>query len=275
MGVSLLCILICMNESGLHLDALLILTPSPLSSGVLSARTLPQLYFQSPPPPTSTELCSRCKSRPNGGRSGRGGRQAESFRPGACISLPPTPPPPHSTPPKAGWAGTPVPRPQESPQSSTQELRAVHIRLDPGLLTTAHPYHKLHTSHSLQGHTPSTPPSSHTTSLTPPHTQPSVPTLTTNSLTVDNCPEPPAPSPSTRSYLRAGSPSAAPLLAVLRVPLIQTRGLGDTSLRYEELGGGWVPSPERAEVAPALCRPLPALSGPARQGSRCSAQAGS
>lgn len=141
-GVSLLCILICMNGSGLHLDALLILTPSPLSPGVLSARTLPQLYFQSPP---STELCSRCKSRPNGGGSGRGGRQAESFRPGASISLPPTPPPPHSTPPKAGWAGTPVPRPQESPQalhtgtkSSTHPARPRSTNHSPPIPQTAH-----------------------------------------------------------------------------------------------------------------------------------------
>lgn len=99
---------------------------------------------------------------------------------------------------------------------STQELTALHIQLGLGLLTTAHPYHKLHTSHNLRGHTPSTPPSSHTADLTAPHTQPSVPTLTTNSPTVDNCPEPHtarAPCPSTRSYLWAGSPSAAPLLA--------------------------------------------------------------
>ena len=224
-------------------------------------RTLPQLYFQSPP---STELCSRCKSRPNSG-----GVEGEEGRPRASdlgpVSLYPPPRHPHTAPhPRQAGQGPHCPDLRKALSPSTQELRAVYIPLDPGLLTTAHPYHKLHTSHSLQGHTPSTPPSSHTTGLSPPHTQPSVPTLTTNSLTSDNCPEPllptpPAPCPSTRSYLRAGSPSAAPLLAVLRVPLIQTRGLGDTSLRYEELGGGWVPSPERAEVAPALCRPLPAL----------------
>lgn len=45
-GVSLFCILICMNELGLDLEALLILTPSLLSSGVLSARTLPNCIFK-------------------------------------------------------------------------------------------------------------------------------------------------------------------------------------------------------------------------------------
>lgn len=39
---------------------------------------------------------------------------------------------------------------------------------------------------------------------------------------------------------------------------MEARDLGDTSLRYEELGGGWVHSPEGAEVAPApLQKPAP------------------
>lgn len=42
---------------------------------------------------------------------------------------------------------------------------------------------------------------------------------------------------------------------------MEARGLGDTSLRYEELGGGWVPSSEGAEVAPApLQKPAPSSS---------------
>lgn len=57
------------------------------------------------------------------------------------------------------------------------------------------------------------------------------------------------------------------LQGVLRTLLMQARGLGDTSLRYEELGGGWAPSSEGAEAAPTpLQRPAP--SSPTRQGSR-------
>lgn len=98
---------------------------------------------------------------------------------------------------------------------STQELTAVHIQLGLGLLTTAHSYHKLHTSHSLQGYTPSTPPSTHTAHLTPPHTAFSPHTHYQQS-DCGQLPEPHTahtPRPSTRSYLWAGSPSAAPLLA--------------------------------------------------------------
>lgn len=122
--------------------------------------------------------------------------EGEEGRPRASdlgpLSLYPQPLLPLTAPhPRQAGQGPQCPDLRKALRPSTQELRAVHIRLDQGLLTTAHPYHKLHTSHSLQGHTPSTPPSSHTTGLTPPHTQPSVPTLTTNSLTVDSCPEPP------------------------------------------------------------------------------------
>lgn len=35
---------------------------------------------------------------------------------------------------------------------------------------------------------------------------------------------------------------------VFRALLMQARVFGDTSFRYEELGGGWVPGPEGAEV---------------------------
>ena len=144
-GVSLLRILICMNESSLDLEALLILTPSPLSSGVLSVRTLPNCIFKARPRPP-TQSCapdSRAGPMVEGVEGDEGRPRASELGP---VSLhPPTPPPPHSTPLKAGWAGTPAPRPQESPQalhtgtnSSTHPARPGSTNHSPLVPQTAH-----------------------------------------------------------------------------------------------------------------------------------------
>ena len=144
-GVSLLCILICMIESGLDLEALLILTPSPLSSGVLSSRTLPKCIFKARPrlPTQSCAPDSRAGPMVDGVEGDEGRPRASDLGP---VSLhPPAPPPLHSTPPKAGWAGTPAPRPQESPQalhtgtnSSTHPARPRSTNHSPPIPQTAH-----------------------------------------------------------------------------------------------------------------------------------------
>lgn len=209
-----------------------------------------------------------------GGAEGEeGGPRASDLRP--VLVHPQHPPPlPHSTPPHPRQAGQGPQRPE-----LRRALRALHT----GIKSTTYPARpgstmhtpripQMHSSHSLQVHTPPTPPSSHTHSLQSPYSLPTTGLCTTAQSPMLPTPlDPSPPSPITRSYLGAGPPSFAALLAVLRALLTQARGLGDTSLRYEELGGGWVPGPEAAPAPPQ--KPTPSSS--ARQGSRCGPQAGS
>lgn len=154
-GVSLFCILICMNELGLDLEALLILTPSLLSSGVLSARTLPNCIFKALLRRRPTQSCapdSRAGPMVEGVKGDEGRPRASDLGP---VSLhPPTPPPPHSTPPKAGWAGTPAPRPQESPQALHTGTNSITHPARPG--STNHSPPVPQTAHLTQ------PPGTHT-----------------------------------------------------------------------------------------------------------------
>ena len=135
-GVSLLCILICMNESGLDLEALLILTPSPLSSGVLSARTLPNCIFKARPrlPTQSCAPDSRAGPMVEGVEGDEGRPRASDLGP---VSLHPPAPPPSSV-----LALAPCPR--CSPPSGTRPRRSRELRglWERGSWVTAGGYHR-------------------------------------------------------------------------------------------------------------------------------------
>lgn len=255
-----------------------VLTPSRFSSRVLVAKTQPQIASLAPP---LHRAVLGFKQSPRGGRSRWGGRQPRG------PDLRPELVPSHlllsctdSHPRQAG---------QETRSPDLRKpLRAPHIKTKdsthpasarPGSTNHTTPIPQTYTSHHLQGHTPPAPHSSHTNSLQSPHCLPTTRLHTTAPEPHDvqhPRPHPPAQSPGDtygQGHLSL-PPSGCHPPGCSQDSANAGKRTGDTSLRYEELGGGWVPGLEGGEAAPAPLQ-KPAPSSPARQGSRCSPRAGS